>query len=161
MSYIQDSLSKDEKIEKIFKLHWFEIFMMVFKLILFVVIVLVVGLFLSFLSESDSGFASFISLISTLLIAIAPIYFIYGIFYIKLIEQGVTNKRVVLKKGVISRDTQEIKLDAIETVEFEQGIIGRILGYGTVKITGRGISDLVFKNIDNPLSVKKDIESLA
>ncbi|SMN01895.1 hypothetical protein SPONL_197 [uncultured Candidatus Thioglobus sp.] len=53
-----------------------------------------------------------------------------------------------------------MRLDAIETVEIKQSIMGRILGFGTIKITGRGISDLVFKNIDNPLEVKKEIESV-
>lgn len=132
MSYIQDSLSKDEKIEKLFKLHWLAKFAPMF--------------FLIVLSIPTFGI--------TLLIAI------YVYFYLKKLEQGVTNKRIVLKKGIIGRNTQEIKLDAIETVEIKQGAIDRMLGFGTVKITGRGISDLIFKNIDNPMEVKKDIETL-
>ncbi len=132
MSYIQDSLSKDEKIEKLFKLHWLDKFAPIF--------------FFIVLSISTLGV--------TLLMAI------YVYFYLKKIEQGVTNKRIILKKGIIGRNTQEIKLDAVETVEIKQGVIGRILDFGTVKITGRGISNLIFKNIDNPMEVKKDIEAL-
>jgi len=30
-----------------------------------------------------------------------------------------------------------------------------------VKITGRGISDFVFKRIDDPMSVKRQIESVS
>jgi uncharacterized membrane protein YdbT with pleckstrin-like domain len=132
MSYIQDSLSKNEQIKKIFKLHWLTKFAPMF--------------FLIVLSIPTSGI--------TLLIAI------YVYFYFKKLEQGVTNKRIVLKKGIIGRNTQEIKLDAVETVEIKQGAIDRILGFGTIKITGRGTSDLIFKNIDNPMEVKKDIETL-
>jgi uncharacterized membrane protein YdbT with pleckstrin-like domain len=77
------------------------------------------------------------------------------------LEQGVTNKRVIFKKGIISRRTEEMKLASIETVEINQGIWGRIFGFGTVKVTGRGISDLMFKNIDDPMSVKRQIESVS
>jgi uncharacterized membrane protein YdbT with pleckstrin-like domain len=76
------------------------------------------------------------------------------------IEQGVTNKRVILKKGIISRNSEEMKISSIETVEINQGVFGRIFGFGTVKVTGRGISDLVFKNINDPMDVKRKIESV-
>jgi uncharacterized membrane protein YdbT with pleckstrin-like domain len=75
-------------------------------------------------------------------------------------EMGVTNKRVILKTGIISRHSDEMKISSIETVEIEQGVIGRILGFGTVKVTGKGISDLVFSRIDDPMDVKRKIESI-
>jgi uncharacterized membrane protein YdbT with pleckstrin-like domain len=76
------------------------------------------------------------------------------------IELGVTNRRLIFKKGIISRETEEMKLSSVETVEINQGIIGRILGYGNIKITGRGISDLLFRNVDDPMEVKRTIESV-
>ena len=75
-------------------------------------------------------------------------------------EMGVTNKRVILKTGIISRHSDEMKISSIETVEIEQGIMGRILGFGMVKVTGKGISDLVFTKIDDPMNVKRKIESV-
>jgi uncharacterized membrane protein YdbT with pleckstrin-like domain len=76
------------------------------------------------------------------------------------IEQGVTNERVILKTGIISRTSEEMKISSIETVEIIQGVIGRIFGFGTIKVTGRGISDLVFKKINDPMDVKRKIESI-
>lgn len=35
-----------------------------------------------------------------------------------------------------------------------------MFGFGTVRVTGRGISDLIFQNIDDPMDVKKKIESV-
>lgn len=75
-------------------------------------------------------------------------------------EMGVNNKRVILKTGIVSRRSEEMKLTSIETVEIEQGILGRILGFGTVKVTGKGISDLVFTRINDPMDVKRRIESI-
>lgn len=79
---------------------------------------------------------------------------------LKVQEQGVTNKRVILKKGIIGRQTEEMKLRSIETVEIDQGVFGRMLGFGTVRVTGRGVSDIFFKGIDDPMAVKRAIESV-
>jgi uncharacterized membrane protein YdbT with pleckstrin-like domain len=132
MSYIEQSLSNGEKIEGLFKLHWLAWFPMVIWVIL--------------------GFVTF---------GLTWLLAIYDFLRLKFMEQGVTNKRVILKKGIISRTTEEMKLASIETVEINQGIFGRILGFGTVKVTGRGISDVVFKGIDDPMSVKRQIESIS
>jgi uncharacterized membrane protein YdbT with pleckstrin-like domain len=86
---------------------------------------------------------------------------IYQYLVLRNTEQGVTNKRVVFKKGIISRSTDEMKLTSIETVEIEQSIAGRLFGFGDVKVTGRGISDLVFHRIADPMSVKRQIESVS
>jgi uncharacterized membrane protein YdbT with pleckstrin-like domain len=86
---------------------------------------------------------------------------LYEFLKLKFLEQGVTNKRVILKKGIIGRKTEEMKLTSIETVEINQGVLGRIFGFGTVRITGRGISDFIFKGIDDPLAVKRQIESIS
>lgn len=132
MPYIEQSLSTGEKIEGLFKLHWFARVPMVMWFIL--------------------GLVTF---------GLTWILAIYEFLRLKFLEQGVTNKRVILKKGIISRKTEEMKLTSVETVEINQGIFGRIFGFGTVKITGRGISDLMFKGIDNPMSVKRQIESIS
>ena len=75
------------------------------------------------------------------------------------VEYGVTNKRVVHKEGFIATRTDEMKLDRVETVELEQPILGRILGYGDVKITGMGVSDVIFRKVAKPFEVKKAIDS--
>jgi len=86
---------------------------------------------------------------------------LYVYLQLRFTEQGVTNKRVILKRGVIGRKTEEMKIASIETVEIDQGVIGRIFGYGSVRITGRGISDVVFRGVDDPMSVKRQIESVS
>lgn len=99
----------------------------------------------------------FISILLSFLII--PIFFAIAL-YIKLIstEQAITDKRIIVKTGLISRKTEEMILSKIETVEIEQTILGRIFGFGTIKITGVGNSVLFFKDIDNPLEIKKIIE---
>jgi len=74
-------------------------------------------------------------------------------------ERATTNKRIVVKTGIISRKTEEMRLESIETVEIEQTAWQRILGSGTVKVTGRGDSTLLISSVDDPAEVKKSVES--
>ena len=132
MSYIETSLSEGEKVVKLFRLHWTA------RLWLVLWIVLILPTF-----------------------GIALLLAIYEWLRLRTLEYGVTNKRVILKKGIIGRQTEEMKIGSIETVEIDQGVLGRILGYGDVKVTGRGISDVVFKRMDDPMAVKRHIEGVS
>jgi len=84
---------------------------------------------------------------------------LWNLVKLNFIENGLTNKRVIYKKGVISRHTEEMRLNKIETVEVRQSILGRILGYGNVKVTGMGNSFVILSRISNPLQVKTTIEN--
>ena len=56
-------------------------------------------------------------------------------YYLK--EFVITNKRVIYKRGVISRNVDEIDIRRIEGTNLRQGILGRMLGYGRVIVRGR------------------------
>ncbi len=102
-----------------------------------------------------------IPMVLWLLLLITFPFAIYEYLRLRHTEQGVTNKRVVFKTGIISRKSEEMKLGSIETVEIDQSIFGRILGYGNVKVTGRGTSDVLFRNVADPMAVKRAIESVS
>ena len=74
-------------------------------------------------------------------------------------EQVLTNKRVFFKEGLIRRDTEELKKDAIETISTKQSIIGRLLDFGEIEFTGRGGISFKFIFIRNPAEVKKGFEN--
>ena len=132
MPYIEDSLSAGEQIVGFFRLHWI----------------------------SRSWMALWIVLaIPT--VGITLILVLYEFLRLRSIEQGVTTKRVIYKKGIISRKSEEMKLNSIETVEIDQGITGRLLGFGNVTVTGRGLSNVIFKTVDDPMAVKRQIESVS
>ncbi len=95
-----------------------------------------------------------------LLIVTIPIA-IYEWLRLRTMEHAVTNKRVVFKQGIVSRHTEEMKIGSIETVEIDQGIWGRILGFGDIKVTGKGISDVTFRRMNDPMDVKRRIEGVS
>jgi uncharacterized membrane protein YdbT with pleckstrin-like domain len=84
---------------------------------------------------------------------------IYEWLRLRAIVLGVTTHRVVRKTGIISRNTEEIRLTAIETVDLHQSTWGRILGFGDVRVTGRGESSMLLNRVADPIAVKRAIET--
>ncbi|MBI1731747.1 MAG: PH domain-containing protein [Gammaproteobacteria bacterium] len=86
---------------------------------------------------------------------------IYQWLKLRCTEIGLTNKRVVVKTGIISRHSEEMRIGSIETVEIDQSIWGRLFGFGNVRVTGKGTSDLVLRRMANPIEVKRRIEGVS
>jgi len=92
-------------------------------------------------------------------LGIALLAAIYEWLRLRSIEMGVTNRRVVRKTGIVSRETAELRLASIETIDLRQTTWGRIFGYGDVVLTGRGESAMLFQRLAHPLDAKRAIES--
>ena len=73
-------------------------------------------------------------------------------------EYGITDKRVLMKTGLVTRISLEIFLDKIESIHVDQFIIGRILGYGQITVIGTGGSRDQFAYIPKPLGFRKKIQ---
>jgi len=87
---------------------------------------------------------------------------VFTLFLSPLIEKwtsefAVTNKRVIIKVGLISRRTVELNLAKIESVGVDQSIIGRILGYGTIIVCGTGGTKEPFRGLADPLGFRKAV----
>lgn len=87
--------------------------------------------------------------------------FIYPYILLKTHEFVITNKRVVIKRGLISRYTLEMNLNKIETVNVDQSIWGRIFGFGSITIVGTGGTREVFNSIRKPMEFRKRFQELS
>ncbi|MBV8192430.1 MAG: PH domain-containing protein [Alphaproteobacteria bacterium] len=72
-------------------------------------------------------------------------------------ELAVTNRRVIYKRGLLSRDTVEMNMGKVETVEVQQSLLGRLLGYGTLQVKGTGQSIEQLRTIARPLALRNAI----
>ena len=91
---------------------------------------------------------------------------LFSLFIIPLIDKktsefAITNKRVIIKVGLISRKTVELNLSKIESVNVDQSILGRLLGYGSIRIIGTGGTKEVFINLRKPLEFRKNFQELS
>lgn len=67
-----------------------------------------------------------------------------------------TNKRIILKTGIIMRNSKELMLRKCESINVRQSIMGRILGYGDV-IVSTGEDKDVFKYVKGPMAFSTKI----
>ena len=72
-------------------------------------------------------------------------------------EIAVTNRRVIYKTGLISRQTIEMNMDKVESVDVTQDFLGRLLDYGTVLIRGTGAGLETLTNVASPLALRNAI----
>lgn len=97
----------------------------------------------------------FCNIKSILTLFIAPIIMKYTD------EFAITNKRVIIKTGLFSRKTVEMNHSKIESVNVDQSILGRILGYGTISIVGTGGTRESFPKISKPLQFRRKFQEFS
>lgn len=73
-------------------------------------------------------------------------------------EFGVSTKRVLMKTGFISRHSLETLLSKVESISVYQGLLGRLLGYGSIIISGTGGSKEFFFGIRDPLEFRRQVQ---
>lgn len=143
MSYAQKTLLPEEKILYITKPHYIIFFQVVLWLVLAV-----------FFSQHFNG----VAFISSLLILIAVVSCINSIINYSCSEYTITNKRIIMKVGLVHRRSLEIFLDRIEGIYVEQNIVGQVLGFGTVLIGGVGGTKDPFRYIPNPIEFRNKVQ---
>jgi uncharacterized membrane protein YdbT with pleckstrin-like domain len=74
-------------------------------------------------------------------------------------ELAITNKRIVSKSGIIRRSTTELRLDKIESIKVDQGLVGRLLNFGSITISGTGGDKTPLESIADPLQFQKHFMS--
>lgn len=68
-------------------------------------------------------------------------------------------ERVVVKEGVLSRNTTEVFIEDIRTVDTSQGLIQRIVGIGDVRIATAGTAGYedVIPGLPEPKKLKRTV----
>jgi uncharacterized membrane protein YdbT with pleckstrin-like domain len=144
MSYIEKNLMNGENILYRARLHWVVFF---WPLIWFIVAIVLF---------SRGGDAAVI--VGRLFILIAIAKAISSFISISTSEFAVTNQRVIAKVGFIRRNSLEVLLGKIEAIQVNQDILGRVLGYGSITVSGTGGTRDPFHNISNPLELRRKIQ---
>jgi len=73
-------------------------------------------------------------------------------------EVAITNKRVVVKTGVLSRKIIELQLNRSEGLRISENLTGRLFGYGSIRITSGGISEGL-DYLSKPFEFKKQVNN--
>jgi uncharacterized membrane protein YdbT with pleckstrin-like domain len=76
-------------------------------------------------------------------------------------ELVLTDRRIIAKRGIVSRDTVEMNLTKVESLHVSQGFLGRILDYGDVAVVGTGSSLEPMLGVSHPLELRRKLGELA
>ena len=74
-------------------------------------------------------------------------------------EYAVTNKRVIVKVGVMQTRSVELLLGKVEGITVTQGLMGRLFGYGEIVITGSGGTKEPFDGIQAPFDFRRAVQA--
>ena len=102
----------------------------------------------------------FVSIISGPFFILAFFKLVVSIINYSSSEFVVTDQRVLIKVGFISRRTLEMFITKMESIGLEQNIGGRIFGYGTLAIRGTGGSVERFPKIAHPFEFRSCVQNI-
>ncbi len=82
---------------------------------------------------------------------------LWAVAYVRIrsTELAVTTKRLIVKHGFIRRSTIEININKVESIQVNQSLMGRMLGFGTLVIAGTGASHAPIDGIAEPLAFRR------
>lgn len=149
MSYVTSVLQPGEKVLHVGNLHWIGYWRALTCAILAIAFVI--------LRPANTPGADAFWIIAAGIFLVAAAFAAQTAFHRWTQEIGVTDRRVIYKRGFVSRQTAEMNMDKIETVLVEQSLLGRLLGYGTITIQGTGASIEKLKNMADPIGLRSSI----
>jgi uncharacterized membrane protein YdbT with pleckstrin-like domain len=92
-------------------------------------------------------------LLLPVVIGLAILIWVFIIY--KTTEIAITNTRIIAKFGFISRSTTEINLPKVESLQVDQGVMGRMFDYGTIVVAGAGTPNLRIPGVADPLRFRR------
>lgn len=149
MRYIDRVLQPDERVRHTAKLHW----------ILYVpgLLVTLFAAVPGFAYPADWPLPQIVRILAWLIAAGGLALLFRAWFEQWTTEIAVTDRRIVFKRGFIRRYTVEMNMAKVESVDVDQSIMGRILGYGRVTIRGTGTGFEPLPTIAAPLELRNHI----
>lgn len=72
----------------------------------------------------------------------------------------IKKRQVIMQTGFLVRQTYDIPISKIESIDIRQTILGSLLRYGDIVITGTGGTKQFFNNISHPLTCRRHMEQL-
>lgn len=152
MSYLQQVLRADETLALACRLHWI-VFVRSLGLLALALVLFLFGTGWNGDSPVHLGF----QYAAAVCLLLAPFYALTAWVRWYTTEIAVTDRRVIYKRGLISRRSIEMNVSKIETVDVEQGPLARVLDYGDVIIRGTGGTFEPLRGVVSPIRLRNAI----
>jgi membrane protein YdbS with pleckstrin-like domain len=124
---------------------------------LIAIVGLAVGIFFGFLPGYGMGTIGFIAVVGFMLVALLEL--LRTTVRYATSRLTLTNKRIVIKRGLFNRQTFEILLKQVEGIGIKQPLVGRIFGFGTITVTGTGGAHQTFRGLRDPQEFREQVQA--
>ncbi len=135
---------------------WRAILDFYFKALLVVLVLAAIGAGVTTVAAKDSRTTTVV------IIAVVGVALVILIGFIKRVttHYTITNKRLRIQRGIISREIQETRLERVQNVNFTQGVFQRMLQIGDVDFDTAGGDDynFVFAGVAQPDEVVQQVD---
>ncbi len=110
------------------------------------------------------GLSPILFILSVILILVYGVGLLFLlILYIstKATELTITEKEIILRRGLLSKSTNEVQLTDIKNIQIEQSFLQRIVKVGSLSISsaGTGHIEIVASGFKNPEGLKRMIKA--
>ena len=158
MGYIEKHLMQGETVLYKTRLHWVAVLVP----LLLALALAIAGGFCLYQSAQDNrtgtGDAKLFAIAGAGLFVVAAVELMVAIVKRNSTEMAVTNRRVLVKTGLMSRRTIEMLVSQIESIVITEPFLGRMLGYGSVVIRGTGGTPETFHLIAHPTEFRTHVQ---
>ena len=152
MGYVEQNLNAGERI--LYKTGLHSIVLLAPWLSGGLVIIFGISLMIGAVAAKDGAIAG----VALFMIGIGGGIIALGIWSRNATEMAVTSKRIIIKTGLIHKRTLELFLSKVESVGVEQGLLGRMLNYGSIVVRGTGGTAEPFRKIRSPLEFRRQVQ---
>ena len=153
MSSIEESLIEGERLVAFAKIHWWHTAQSYLALIVPLLVLIAVFVFLR---DADRDAVMWETI--TLLLMGAGL-FVYRTVYLGGTEIAVTSRRLINRAGLFSPREGELALRDIGAVDVSRSKLGRYLGYGSLRISSRGMKVFEAPCLADPEGFRRAIET--
>ncbi|MDE1903446.1 MAG: PH domain-containing protein [Alphaproteobacteria bacterium] len=152
MSYLRRILQPGETLRYVGRLHWI---VYLPGLVLFAIAVTLAAVIVA--AGQLGNFVPYLLIALDLVMLVSLLTLLAAAVRRWTTEIAVTDRRVIFKRGLIRRHTIEMNMDKVETVDVDQSLAGRLLGYGDIVVRGTGSSIEPFRKIAAPLDFRNQV----
>jgi len=145
MSYVEANLLNEEKVVHVSRLHW-------------KVYIAPVFLAVCFFALGIVALLSNYKIIGSILFIFSGLLVYSPYLIVNNSEFAVTNKRVIIKVGILRTRSLELFLSKIEGITVNQSVFGNMFNFGDIGITGSGGTKEMFSGIQSPLDFRKAVQ---
>jgi uncharacterized membrane protein YdbT with pleckstrin-like domain len=148
MSYVRSHLQEGETVVYQTTVHW----IVYWRAMLWLVAAAAAGALA--VRASGQAYAVALNVVAIVLAAVAVVQWFHALVRRATTELAITDRRIIVKVGLIRRMTSEMNRSKVESVMVEQSVLGRLFDFGTILIkgTGGGLEPLV--GIQRPIKFR-------